>query len=373
MGTTKSGGLAGVTAGDTAICTVGKEGTGLTYRGFDIYELAQQSTFEEVAYLLIVGALPNKQELEQYTSMLLSDFNISDSLKIILKNLPKESHPMDVMRTACSAIGCITPEDSENTKNIASALIPKLCAALVFWHHIHRGIEVDLTNVSGNNLASKLLNSLNNTDFQSESKEAIALDVSLILYAEHEFNASTFAARVCIATGNEFYGPVTAAIATLRGTLHGGANEAAMKLIEEFTTPVSAMAGIKKKLINKDLIMGFGHRVYTESDPRSKVIKEISKNLCSTNEDHNLFNVAEAIETTMWDEKKIFPNLDFYSALVYKKLNIPTLYFTPLFVFARITGWAAHIIEQRSNNKLIRPSANYIGPGLKKYVNINTR
>lgn len=373
MGSTKSGGLAGVTVSDTAICTVGKEGTGLTYRGYDIYDLAENATFEEVAFLLINGALPTETELSEYVSMLLNSFAVSDNLASILENIPSHAHPMDVMRTACSAVGCIEPEDMSKTCEAASTLIPKLCASLVYWHHYHKGNKIDFSKVKGNNLSSKLLNALNKTDYDAESKESKALNVSLILYAEHEFNASTFASRVCVATGNEFYGPITAAIATLRGPLHGGANEAAMELIEEFDSPKSAKEGILNKLANKDLIMGFGHRVYTESDPRSKVIKEIARDLSDKEDDKLLFDIAEAIETTMWEEKKIFPNLDFYSALVYRKLGIPTLYFTPLFVFSRITGWSAHVIEQRANNRLIRPSANYTGPGLRDYIAISSR
>ena len=372
MGTGKQGGLAGVVAGTTAISTVGKQGRGLTYRGYDIHDLANKACFEEVALLLLNGKLPNKNHLSKYQQEVVEFQALPDSIKNILENIPKDAHPMDVLRTACSALGTIEQEHSfDEQLKIASRLSPFLISSLMYWYHFSNSGKKINTITEEKSLAGHFLKLLHQKDVSEDFIHA--LDVSFTLYAEHEFNASTFAARVCVATKADFYGPITAAIATLRGTLHGGANEAAMDLIEEFNTPEEAKAGILKKLESKDLIMGFGHRVYTTSDPRSDVIKEFAKNLSTTEQEKQMYAVAETIEKTMWDEKKLFPNLDFYSALVYRKLGIATDMFTPMFVFARVYGWSAHLIEQRANNKLIRPSADYIGPELQEFMPIEKR
>lgn len=370
MGTTASG-LAGVSAGETAICTVGKAGTGLTYRGYDIVDLAEQASFEEVAYLLIEGELPNNQQLHSFTSILIKGQSLPAPIKSMIKYIPKTAHPMDVLRTVCSALGSIEPEDDTNPKDIAKRLIPFFVSSLLYWYSLKVlgkkcSVESDEPTIAGHFLTT-LLNQ------EVEPRLQKALDVSLILYAEHEFNASTFAARVCAATNADFYSPITAAIATLKGPLHGGANEAAMALLSSFPSVEVARKDLKQMLDEKQLIMGFGHRVYKTSDPRSNIIKTWAEALSQQVEDEVLFPVAETIEQMMWDEKKLFPNLDFYSALNYHFLGIPTSLFTPLFVISRVTGWAAHILEQRTNNKLIRPSAEYIGPEPRNFIPLSDR
>lgn len=368
----KTGGLAGVVAGETAICTVGKEGQGLNYRGYGIYDLAEQATFEEVAFLLTHGHLPTEKELTGYYETLERGQSLPSEIRSVLELLPANSHPMDVLRTACSALGCIEPEeDPKQQVAIADRLIPFFTSALLYWYHFaNQGKRIQV-NSGEKTIAGHCLHLLNGEKASDAYRRA--LDISLILYAEHEFNASTFATRVSVATGADFYGPITAAIATLRGPLHGGANEAAMELIQRFKTPEEAVKGIEQMLQSKALIMGFGHRVYTTSDPRSVVIKDIAQNLIENQYDQQLFDVAEAIEKKMWDEKKLFPNLDFYSALVYHKLGFPTLMFTPLFVISRVTGWSAHLMEQRANNRLIRPSADYIGPAPCEFLPMSKR
>lgn len=375
-------GLANITAGNTAICTVGKEGLGLTYRGYSIKDLAEKACFEETAYLLIYGKLPNITELKNYLEVLRRDQTLPQPLVEILKNLPKTAHPMDVLRTACSALGTMEQErgyeenrEAEQEKGrtaqaIATRLMPFFTSALLFWYQFHFGkinsVETKLASISGHFLS--LLYGRLPTD-----EEVRAFDVSLILYAEHEFNASTFAARVCVSTETDFYSPIVAAIATLSGPLHGGANEAAMKLIQSFDTVVAAQKGLHEKLNNKEKIMGFGHRVYKKNDPRTDIIKVWAQRLAKTDAQQNLFNIAETIENIMLDEKNIFPNLDFYSALVYHFLNIPTFLFTPIFVISRTSGWSAHILEQRQDNKLIRPLANYTGPSHLEFIPLEKR
>lgn len=370
--TKKQGGLAGVVAGRSAIATVGKEGMGLNYRGYSIADLAEYACFEEVAYLLLYGTLPTLAQLNQYQERLKSLRWIPETLKTVLECIPKNTHPMDVLRTACSMLGTLEPETPTNDQyNIADRLLAIFPSALLYWYMYHKNGARISTNLSDDSIAGyflHLLHGVEPTDLQRR-----VLDVSLILYAEHEFNASTFAARVTTATGSDFYSAICSAIGTLRGPLHGGANEMAMELIQKFSSPDDAEQGIYKMFAEKKLIMGFGHRVYTKSDPRSDVIKKWSKKLADTTGDKLLYPVSERIEKIMWDEKKLFPNLDFYSATAYHFCGIPTEMFTPIFVFARTAGWAAHIFEQRSDNKLIRPDAEYIGPEPRSYVAIEKR
>jgi len=367
----KTGGLAGIVAGETAISAAGGAHT-LEYRGYSIYDLAEQAEFEDVAYLLVYGALPKKVELAGYKNRLKALRDLPPALKEVLERIPRTAHPMDVMRTATSFLGTIEPESAENGQSaIADRLIAAYPAILVYWWHFaHTGKRHEcVTDADG--AAEHFLTLLHR---QKPSDLHIrAMNVSLILYAEHEFNASTFTARTITSTLSDFYSAVTGAIGALRGPLHGGANEAAMELIRKFKNPEEAVDGVRKMIEGKQLIMGFGHRVYSEADPRNRVIKEWSRRLCEDGGKPELFAVSEAIETLMWDEKKLFPNLDFYSASVYHMMAIPTAMFTPIFVMSRITGWAAHIFEQRGNNKLIRPSADYTGPDSLAYVPLEER
>ncbi|MBB71385.1 MAG: 2-methylcitrate synthase [Legionellales bacterium] len=367
----KSGGLAGITAGQTAIATVGKEGFGLNYRGYSVDDLAEHACFEEVAYLLIYGKLPNETELTDYKNRLKSYRALPGALKIVLEQIPSHAHPMDVLRTGCSALGTMEPErDFEDEYTVADKLLGSFPAMLMYWYQHHHKGTID-TETDDDSLAGHFLHLLHGEKPSELHRKCV--DVSLILYAEHEFNASTFAARVTAATLSDFYSAVTSAIGTLRGPLHGGANEAAMVLIEQFDSVEAADKGLRQMLADKALIMGFGHRVYTSSDPRSDIIKAWAKKLSEAAGDTVLYPVSERIETIMWDEKKLFPNLDFYSATAYHFCGIPTAMFTPIFVMSRITGWAAHIIEQRANNKLIRPGAEYIGPEPQAFVSIDER
>ena len=372
MNTKKAGGLAGVTAGETAICTVGKEGIGLNYRGYSIHDLAGDATFEEVAHLLIYGKLPMQTELSNYKKELMGMRGLPDGLKIVLEQLPRDAHPMDVMRTGCSALGTIEPEeDMEDAAHIADRLVASFGSMLLYWYHFqNNGKRID-TETDDDTIAGHFLHLLHGE--RPDELRCRAVDVSLILYAEHEFNASTFAARVATSTLSDFYSAIASAIGTLRGPLHGGANEAAMALISQFQTPDEAEAGILDMLASRQLIMGFGHRVYTTSDPRSDVIKGWAEKLSEGSEERILYEVSERIEQVMWGEKKLFPNLDFYSASAYHLCGIPTPMFTPVFVMSRITGWAAHVIEQRSNNRLIRPRAEYTGPDPRSFVSIANR
>jgi 2-methylcitrate synthase len=368
----KAGGLAGVSAGDTAICTVGKEGAGLTYRGYDIYDLAEHARFEEVAYLLHYGRLPTQAEFDAYLKRLQGLRALPGPLKAALETIPGDSHPMDVLRTGCSLLGNLEPEgDFSRQLDVADRLLAVFPSILLYWWRFHHdGVRID-TVTDDNSVAGHFLHLLHG-QAPSEFHRRV-LDVSLILYAEHEFNASTFAARVITGTLSDFHSAITGAIGALRGPLHGGANEAAMELIERFGSAAEADRGVREMLVAKAKIMGFGHRVYTTSDPRNKVIKAFAQQLSNECGDKVIFPVSEAIEKVMWDEKKLFPNADFYSASAYRFMGIPTALFTPIFVCSRTTGWSAHIMEQRANNRLIRPSADYIGPGLQPWTPIGRR
>jgi 2-methylcitrate synthase len=368
----KAGGLAGVSAGETALCTVGKEGAGLTYRGYDIYDLADNASFEEVAYLLMHGKLPNRRELDSYLQRLKSLRGLPDRLREVLEMLPADTHPMDVLRSGVSVLGNFEPEgDFSNQSDVADRLLACLPSMLLYWHRYHadgKRIEVQTADDSVSGHFLHLLH-----DGPPSELHRKTLDTTLILYAEHEFNASTFAARVITGTLSDFHSAVTGAIGALRGPLHGGANEAAMELIEKFGSAEDAARGVREMLARKEKIMGFGHRVYTTSDPRNSVNKRMSQKLAQEAGDQRLYPVSEAIEKVMWDEKKLFANADFFAASVYHFLGIPTYLFTPIFVCSRITGWSAHIMEQRADNKLIRPAADYTGPGLQKWVPIEER
>jgi len=368
----KTGGLAGVTAGQTHLCTVGKEGAGLTYRGYDIYDLAENASFEEVAYLLLHGALPTQAELDAYIAKIKTNRGLPNALKTVLEMIPANAHPMDVLRTGVSFLGNVEPEgDFSNQENVADRLLACLPSMLLYWHRYHTdGVRID-TETNDDSISGHFLHMLH--DKAPKELHRKCLDTTLILYAEHEFNASTFAGRVITGTLSDMHSAVTGAIGALRGPLHGGANEAAMALISEYSNAEEATAGIHQKLADKALIMGFGHRVYTTSDPRNAVNKKMSKLLADDVGNTTLYPISEAVEKVMWDEKKLFANADFFAASVYHFMGIPTYLFTPIFVCSRITGWAAHIMEQRANNKLIRPAADYIGPDLQKWIPIENR
>ena len=368
----KAGGLAGVVAGASSIATVGKEGAGLTYRGYDITDLASKGTFEETAYLLHYGKLPTKKELAAYIKRLKGLRGLPPELKKVLEAIPATAHPMDVMRTGCSFLGNLEPEGSfADQLNEADRLLAVFPSIIIYWHRFHTdGVRID-TETDDDTVAGHFLHMLH--DKAPSELHRRTLDTSLILYAEHEFNASTFTARVITGTLSDFHSAVTGAIGALRGPLHGGANEAAMELINKFRSPEEAEKGVLGMLERKDKIMGFGHRVYTVSDPRNAYNKRMSKRLSEEVGDTWIYDVSETIERVMWEQKKLFANADFFSASCYHFMNIPTYLFTPIFVCSRITGWAAHIMEQRADNRLIRPAADYIGPGLQKWTDIADR
>jgi 2-methylcitrate synthase len=370
--THKFPGLAGVIAGDTAISTVGKKGLGLNYRGYSIGDLAGHAAFEEVAYLLLYERLPTADELAAYRQRLIRRRSLPAALKTVLEQLPAGAHPMDVLRTGCSAFGTMEPEgEGLGARDVADRLLAAFPGMLCYWHHFHHsGKQID-TGTEEASHAGHFLRLLHGR--APEELHRQMLNASLVLYAEHEFNASTFSARVTASTLSDFYSAVTSAIGTLRGPLHGGANEEAFRLISRFASAEEAEAELLRMLGRKEKVMGFGHRVYKTADPRSDLIKDWAGRLCATAGKKVLFEVSERIDQVMRREKELFPNLDFYSASAYHVAGIPTAMFTPVFVFARIAGWSAHIIEQRAANKLIRPTADYIGPAPRPYVPIEAR
>jgi len=365
-------GLRGQSAGETALCTVGKEGAGLTYRGYTIEDLAANAQFEEVAYMLLYGALPTQGELDSYNQKLMSLRGLPEDLKKTLEMIPADTHPMDVMRTGCSMLGNLEPEtDFDQQHEAADRLLAALPAIICYWYRFsHDGVRIN-TDTGEATLGGHFLKML--LDKTPSDVHRAVMNCSLILYAEHEFNASTFTARVCAATLSDMYSCITGAIGSLRGPLHGGANEAAMELIEKFDTPDAVEEQILGMLERKEVIMGFGHAIYRTSDPRNAIIKEWSDKLADENGDRTLYDISCAIADTMWNTKELFPNADFFHASAYNYMGIPTKIFTPIFVMSRVTGWAAHVMEQRSNNRLIRPSADYIGPEIRPYLPINER
>ncbi|KXJ52867.1 2-methylcitrate synthase [Neptuniibacter pectenicola] len=365
-------GLRGQSAGETALCTVGQTGAGLTYRGYDIKELADKAQFEEVAYLLLYGKLPNQAELDAYKAKLKGMRALPDALKIVLEQIPADAHPMDVMRTGCSMLGNLeTEKDFSEQHDHIDRMLATFPGIINYWYNFsHKGKRINV-ETDADSIGEQFLWTLH--DKKPEPLHVDVMHASLILYAEHEFNASTFTARVCASTLSDIHSCVTAAIGSLRGPLHGGANEAAMAMIENWRSADEAEAEVMGMLARKDKIMGFGHAIYRESDPRNAIIKEWSKKLSEQVGDQYLYAVSERVEAVMWREKKLFCNADFFHASAYHFMGIPTELFTPIFVCSRVAGWTAHAMEQRANNRIIRPSADYTGPESAEWVAIEDR